>query len=144
MTADLPDGKTQVSEKTVVRVNNAPALQEPRSVKAIVGEPLQRRLGGASDADGDAVTFELESGPAGLELDEDGVLTWAAPVDGAYEVVYHVNDGKLDSPARALQVTVAAQGSAGDDEDSGGGAFGLESLLLLSGAAVAGMRLRRR
>ncbi|HET7675491.1 MAG TPA: Ig-like domain-containing protein [Gammaproteobacteria bacterium] len=128
----------------------------------------------ATDADGDSLTFGEAGAPAhgSVKIDADGSYTYtpAAGYSGADSFTFKANDGKLDSNAATVSITVkATQGSTSDDDtdgsspppsqpgtssggdggsggsgssgsSGGGGAFGLLGLALIG---VAGWRRRR-
>lgn len=81
---------------TVSEVNQNPTLPPygPRLVNA--GDPFELQLI-AFDADlpPQSLTFTLESGPAGLQLTPQGLLTWTAPAgaNGDFPVNFRVSDG---------------------------------------------------
>ncbi|MBI5169271.1 MAG: Ig-like domain-containing protein [Candidatus Eisenbacteria bacterium] len=60
--------------------------------------PVYRYQVAASDADGDALTYALVSGPAGMTVSPSGALEWplppAADRKGEYRVVLQASDGK--------------------------------------------------
>ena len=62
---------------------------------AKAGSPYRARIG-AQDAEGDALTFSLDSGPAGLTIDPDtGLISWTPTSSqvGAQHLVVAVSDG---------------------------------------------------
>ena len=64
----------------------------------------------ATDADGDAVTFVLTSGPTGFAIAPSGVVTWTptAPQTGVQAVTIEARDGKGGVTPQSFSVTVSA------------------------------------
>lgn len=65
----------------------------------------------ASDPDGDAVTFDLLSGPAGMSIDSaTGQITWVATPDqvGTHPVVVRASDGRGGFATQQYNVEVSA------------------------------------
>jgi hypothetical protein len=89
---------------TVVNVDRAPVFTSvlPASVIAVVNKPtpvIYSFQYGASDPDGDAITYSLSSGPAGSSINATtGLFTWGPTVDQAgqlFTVTVKATDGTL-------------------------------------------------
>ncbi|HJT78200.1 MAG TPA: putative Ig domain-containing protein, partial [Gemmataceae bacterium] len=85
----------QAFQVTAGAANTAPLItSRPPSAAAVVGLPYQYPVC-AQDAEGDALTFRLVAGPAGMAIDPaTGVLTWAPAADqtGSQHVILAVSD----------------------------------------------------
>lgn len=79
---------------------------------------------GASDGNGDALTFSISSAPSNgtMTMSSGGVLQYTPNTNysGSDTATYKVNDGFEDSVARSITFTVASSGSPG-----GGGSFSM-------------------
>lgn len=62
----------------------------------------------ASDADGDALSYQLQSGPEGLTVSDTGVMHWLPSYEsaGTHQLALVVNDGQ-DQTTKTLAVTVS-------------------------------------
>ncbi len=80
-------------------VNNAPTINTLARATIQVGQLYQHQVD-ASDADGDPLTYVLESGPTGLTIDSGGMVRWQTTVDDINEAGsphifrVHVEDGR--------------------------------------------------
>ena len=102
----------------VADVPNAPPVIEGALVaRAYVGE-LWRQQVQASDPDGDALSYELLSGPDGMSIDRStGWLEWTPASEGRYDLEVRVSDGKqpvratfaLDVEARAMPPRIVSE-----------------------------------
>jgi RHS repeat-associated protein len=93
------------------KLNRAPAITTVPDVEAIAGQPYVYNVG-ASDPDGDPLTFSLPAGPAGMVIDpETGSITWSPAADesGSRSVTVRVEDGRGGSAEQryVLSVVVA-------------------------------------
>lgn len=83
----------------------------PNRDPQIISTPrIQTRLGDryfyqvkASDPDGDLLTFELTTAPAGMTLDTEGLISWIPEVIGSNTVTVEVQD---PTGATATQTTL--------------------------------------
>ncbi|MBB4066535.1 VCBS domain-containing protein [Gellertiella hungarica] len=114
------DGKVnsdvQTLKITVTGTNDKPVAEAAVNSATEGGDTVTGTLK-ATDAEGDALTFELAgSAPAGFELKPDGTYKFD-PTDSAYdslkegetkvvEVKFVANDGKVNSDVQTLKITV--------------------------------------
>jgi hypothetical protein len=84
-------------------------------VVAVAGEPYTRALG-VSDSAGDHVSLELQGAPKGVELSDDGRLTWLPGEKdrAAHDLVVVASDGLTDT-ALPVTITVAQDRPAAID-----------------------------
>jgi RHS repeat-associated protein len=109
VTATDTAGNTATQRYTVsVRAtNHAPVISSPPVTGAIpaalYGYDVQ-----ASDADGDPLTYRLDTGPQGMTLDAQGRLRWspAAADAGPHPVALTVSDGLGGAVSQTFTVTV--------------------------------------
>jgi RHS repeat-associated protein len=92
---------------SITGVNDAPIItSKPDSAKTIGA--LFHYTAKAVDADSDAVTFSLSSGPSGSSISSDGLLSWDIPNSFASSVTFDIraNDGHggVDSQAFVLRL----------------------------------------
>lgn len=99
------------SQDSPSETNRAP-IANPQTLSTPVDRPKTITLSG-DDADNDALTFEITADPT------RGTLSGAAPnlvytpnagFAGSDSFTFRVNDGKVDSEAAAVSITVAGQG----------------------------------
>ena len=107
---DLPD-RTFVTTKMGLRcvttpVNRAPVFTTQPVVSALLGAPYAYQLG-ATDPDGDTVTFALRQGPAGLTL-TGNLLAWTSGPVGTHTVRVEVADGKGGIATQQFGIVVTA------------------------------------
>lgn len=93
---------------TTTPIPNSPPVANPQSVNDLSGQAKQITLT-ASDADGDPLTFDLVTQPAHGKL--GGVapnLTYTSTTGftGSDHFSFKVNDGKVDSPAAQVTITI--------------------------------------
>jgi hypothetical protein len=102
---------------TVEPANHAPQLTDQADERVPSGGHFSRVLS-ATDPEGDALTFDLVSGPAGLTL-SGTQLSWnpVAETPGDYPVTVQVADaaGLIDSKRFNVSVFVAASSAVRDD-----------------------------
>lgn len=126
-----PDGN-QATETVVISVHDAPTgsppeIDDPADRSAPAGRALMIPLA-ASDPDGDSVSFEPVSLPAGATLSPGGTLAWTPGEDqlGVHVLSFAVNDCTGESAAGNLEIEVvsglphltslsAASGGEGDE-----------------------------
>jgi len=104
--------------------NHPPVFTSTPSTTAIVGAQYSYQAT-ASDDDGDDLTFSLVSGPAGMSMAADGLLTWTPTTTGEYEVNISVSDGEavtyqswtitVSLPGGVLQFGVVTVGSSSQE-----------------------------
>lgn len=100
-------------EVNVDAANTAPVITSLPPVNASSGNPWEYRLH-VQDADGDELTFELESPAAGMTLtalnnvDSAAVLQFTPTVTGALDVVVVVRDGRGGRAEQRFTLQVAA------------------------------------
>ncbi|TDR22310.1 Ig-like domain-containing protein [Marinicella litoralis] len=74
-------------------INNPPNLTSVPGYIAKVGLSYSYQIM-ASDSDGDELDYELISGPAGMSVDANGLLTWVPSVIGSEDVIVRVSDNQ--------------------------------------------------
>ncbi|MEH1784617.1 MAG: putative Ig domain-containing protein [Nostoc sp.] len=75
-------------------VNHPPVISSTPVFLAAVGHTYNYQVA-ATDADNNPITYQLLSAPDGMTIDANtGLLTWATPVVGSYQVVVGADDGK--------------------------------------------------
>jgi hypothetical protein len=74
-------------------LNHAPVITSAPATGGAEGQAYRYQLV-ASDADGDAIGYSLASAPGGATIDAQGLLRWDTPVQGRYEMVVRVTDGR--------------------------------------------------
>ena len=96
-----------------VRNNSLPEISFPSETEVAVPERLYRYDLQVTDAEGDALSFELVSGPQGMSIDEEGRIRWFPDNEdvGDYDVEVRVTDsfGGESTGSFSLRVT-------GDDQ----------------------------
>ncbi|MBA2115003.1 putative Ig domain-containing protein [Bremerella alba] len=60
----------------------------------------------AYDPDGDSLSYELTSAPAGMQIDENGRVTWSPQVLGSFDVEITVSDGHGNSAIQSYTIAV--------------------------------------
>ena len=102
VTIEARDGKGGVTPQSfsvtvsaTPPTNAAPVVTSTPGTTATVGAAYSYPAA-ATDADSDAVTFVLTSGPPGFAIAPSGVVTWTptAPQTGAQAVTIEARDGK--------------------------------------------------
>ncbi|MEH2130578.1 MAG: putative Ig domain-containing protein [Nostoc sp.] len=74
-------------------VNHPPVISSTPVFLAAVGHTYNYQVA-ATDADNNPITYQLLSAPDGMTIDANtGLLTWANPVAGSYQVVVGADDG---------------------------------------------------
>ncbi|MGF1676745.1 MAG: Ig-like domain-containing protein, partial [Rivularia sp. (in: cyanobacteria)] len=62
----------------------------------------------ASDADDDTLTYRLASSPRSMFIDaETGIITWATPVTGSYEITVRVEDKRGGVDTQSFEVSIS-------------------------------------
>lgn len=92
---------------TVAPVNDAPVFTaQLTSMTVNEGDEVSFDFD-ATDADGDALTFSIQSGPAGATINPaTGQFSWTATPAGSYSVLVGVSDGTIVVGATAATLTV--------------------------------------
>jgi hypothetical protein len=62
----------------------------------------------ATDADGDALFYEIIDGPTGVTIDAEGLVTWSEPVAGNHRIVIGVRDDQGLGAAQGYQLVAQA------------------------------------
>ncbi|MEQ8848076.1 putative Ig domain-containing protein [Botrimarina sp.] len=90
------------------QVNQAPRFGTTPEAEALVGMPF-RYAARATDPDGDALKYELISGPVDAAF-SDGVLTWTPTSEdsGTHDVVVRVTDGRGGVAEQRFTLSVKA------------------------------------
>lgn len=135
VTATDSAGRSSVAT-VIVRVNSPPVAAVVPAQSVPAGQTLNVNLP-ATDADGDAITYTLLSGPDGPTLDPlTGLLTWnvGAPV-GPYLLTYAVSD-QDGSTQGSVTVNVTQAKSGGGGSMEGG-------ILIAFAAMAAARRIQR-
>ncbi|MET1077454.1 MAG: putative Ig domain-containing protein [Pseudomonas sp.] len=60
----------------------------------------------AQDADGDSLTYHLNTAPAGMSLSASGLLAWSTPVSGAHPVALSVSDNRGGTATQSFTLQV--------------------------------------
>ncbi|MEH1791306.1 putative Ig domain-containing protein, partial [Nostoc sp.] len=85
-------------------VNHPPVISSTPVFLAAVGHTYNYQVA-ATDADNNPITYQLLSAPDGMTIDANtGLLTWATPVAGSYQVVVGADDG-TDGAAQGFTLT---------------------------------------
>lgn len=94
----------------VTRPNSTPIITSTPKGPAVVAVPYQYRVT-AQDADGDALTFQLDSNPAGMVIDTvTGLVSWTPAADqvGTRQVAITVDDGHGHATTQLFDLPVVA------------------------------------
>jgi VCBS repeat-containing protein len=143
--SDGNGGASSAQVSVTIASVNSPPTASSGTVTTVKGRTVSGKLS-ASDADGDALTYSIVSPP------DKGVLEITNPATGAFtykpgrkatgscSFTYKVNDGKTDSSAATMSVTIyphvriwleaengylASPMTVGEDETASGGQFAL-------------------
>ncbi len=90
--------------------NQPPVITSTPPTAATVGAPIQYQVG-AHDPDGDTLSYDLDSPPAGMTIDRTtGLISWTptAAEAGAATATVRVLDGHGGSTLQAIALAVAA------------------------------------
>jgi len=118
--ADEPCDSAFCSFRIEILPNEAPTCSAPNDTNATCGELISSSFGFA-DTEGDAVTFDLISGPGDVGS-SSGVWSWNAPCDsgGLYEVCVTVSDFlHPDADTCCFVLSMCAVSEPGDVDGSG-------------------------
>ncbi|MEM2869055.1 MAG: putative Ig domain-containing protein, partial [Thermoplasmata archaeon] len=113
--------------------NTIPRIKSSPPSRAVVGQELRYRVE-ASDADGQALSFELVRAPWGVKISSSGVMTWTPQKNqtGNQHFVVQVSDG-VDSTTQSFDIEVVESAVAGIDPLL----LGIVALVLVACAAGA-------
>ncbi len=78
----------------VLTSNHEPVFTSSPSESAIIGEEYQYQATATDEDSSDTLTFALVSGPAGMIITADGLLSWTPANLGSEEVNISVTDGR--------------------------------------------------
>ncbi len=113
MAATDPGGAagTQTFTVVVAAVNNPPTITST-PVQGITAGLVYRYDVRATDPDGDALTFRLDTAPAGMTLDALGRVSWATTAAnvGVHRVAVTVADGRSAAVTQSFDLAVVADG----------------------------------
>ncbi|MCP4301378.1 MAG: type IV secretion protein Rhs, partial [Gammaproteobacteria bacterium] len=93
---DIREAEDSISFTVTVTVNSAPEIVGTAPARATVGVNYAYNLM-ASDADGDALAYQLISGPAGMSVDGNGLVSWLPGASHLpqQQAVIEVSDGQI-------------------------------------------------
>ena len=90
----------QCRQATLTAVNSPPNVVNPGNLTGIVGVPVDITIG-ASDPEGQAITFSATGLPTGLSINSDtGRITGTPTVPGSFNVVITVTDRRQQRAPR--------------------------------------------
>lgn len=90
-------------------VNHPPVIQSNPVANGAAGQAYRYAFL-ATDPDGDKLTYSIVQGPTGMTMDAvTGVVTWAQPLQGSYNITLRVDDGKAYTDQ--AYILVIGQGS---------------------------------
>ena len=95
---------------TVSRANSTPVITSQPKGPAIVGVPYHYQVE-AQDADGDPITYRLDTRPAGMQIDTiSGLVTWTPTIDqvGMQAVAIAAMDSQGASTTQSFDLPVVA------------------------------------
>jgi len=104
---DTENGSTAQTVKVTVQARNvAPVIHSKPSYSTTATKPYKYQLI-ADDANQDKLTYSLDQAPVGMKINaETGLLTWEQAVEGQYNLVVKVSDGRwIVSQSYTLNVT---------------------------------------
>ncbi len=79
-----------ISNQTIT--NQPPQITSTPKVQGVVNETYHYQVQ-ANDPDGDPLTYKLEEAPAGVIIDNNGLVTWSNPTLGTHTIKIAVGDG---------------------------------------------------
>jgi len=75
-------------------LNHPPVIQSNPVTNGAAGQAYSYAFR-ATDPDGDIITYSLVAGPGGMAINgATGLVTWASPLQGSYNVTLRADDGK--------------------------------------------------
>ncbi len=151
--AGLLDTRAALAAMPGAPPNHVPVLVTVPDQQVSFGGTLRVQLL-ATDADGDAITYHIDTLPAGASLSSAGLLTWsnASPV-GSHRLSWTASDASGSSLPGQFSITVTdndstafapVTGVAGSNGGSGGGGSMGGDLMLAAGGVAAVIRRWRR
>ncbi|OOZ13130.1 hypothetical protein BOW35_11325 [Solemya velum gill symbiont] len=106
LVADAPDCAAHDEQLIQLEGNHNPQFTSAPVLTAVTGTPYVYYLA-ATDADDDALIYDLELTPSGMVLDVDeGLLYWHGPKIGNHNVIVTVEDGLGGVANQEFVVTV--------------------------------------
>lgn len=72
--------------------NQPPQITSIPKIQGVVNDTYHYQIQ-ANDPDGDPLTYKLEEAPAGVIIDNNGLVTWSNPILGTHTIKIAVNDG---------------------------------------------------
>ncbi|OOZ39827.1 hypothetical protein BOW52_06770 [Solemya elarraichensis gill symbiont] len=107
LVADAPDCAAHDEQLIQLEGNHNPQFTSEPVLTAVTGTPYVYILT-ATDADDDALIYDLELSPSGMVLDiDEGLLYWHGPKIGHHNVIVTVVDGLGGVANQEFVVTVA-------------------------------------
>ncbi|MBG6222878.1 MULTISPECIES: S53 family peptidase [unclassified Janthinobacterium] len=111
VTVTATDSKTGLSGKGIYTVAIAAPLPPVVSVASVSGKPGVALSFTATTVAPNAVTYSLSGAPSGMTVNAAGVVSWANPVLGSYNVTVIAKDSKTGLTGQAVAaVKIAAAG----------------------------------
>ncbi len=148
--AGLLDARAALASVSGAPANRVPVLSPLPDQQVSFGGSLRVQLR-ASDADGDAISFQATGLPTGATLSPGGLLSWdhASPV-GSHRISWTASDANGSSLPGQFNINVTDSGSSAiaplgsGGGSGGGGSMGGDLMLAAGGIAAAVRRWRRR
>ncbi|MCL2873131.1 MAG: putative Ig domain-containing protein, partial [Betaproteobacteria bacterium] len=112
VTVRVSDGQATAEQSYTLAVSAAPPINTPPN---ITSTPVTDGTEGvaysyqvvATDSNGDTLTYSFTGAPIGMSIDNTGLITWASPIAGSYDITVHVSDGKATTD-QSYTLTVSA------------------------------------
>ena len=79
-----------IGDQTIT--NQPPQITSIPKIQGVVNDTYHYQIQ-ANDPDGDPLTYKLEEAPAGVIIDNNGLVTWSNPILGTHTIKIAVNDG---------------------------------------------------
>ena len=79
-----------IGDQTIT--NQPPQITSIPKIQGVVNDTYHYQVQ-ANDPDGDPLTYKLEEAPAGVIIDNNGLVTWSNPILGTHTIKIAVNDG---------------------------------------------------
>ena len=105
--SDDHGGQVVQSFTLIIQANNVPVISSEPASTGREGRALQYQLA-ASDPDGDSLTYNLASAPAGMTISASGLVEWPQPQPGGYAVTAEVSDGRGGTASQSFTLEIAA------------------------------------
>jgi hypothetical protein len=114
---EATDGKGSTYQEFKIKVtssgsgNHMPIIDLIQNTTIMAGEKLSIQVK-ASDQDGDKLSYSIQNGPAGVQINGTGLLTWQTNKsdEGTHQITVKVSDGKI-STTKSFTLTVKKAGS---------------------------------